>query len=144
MHSFTLLISLLDMYVNELSKQVYVHNNRSIFITTIFNFLCSIMILILLHLSLSYPLPFPSIPILINLLAFYFLVYEVLIVMVQFLHLITLRQQSIQLIIAPFTGWQILQKHQGILEWHVFEFFGEVQKQSRTNIAMELRKAFVF
>ena len=26
----------------------------------------------------------------------------------------------------------------------MFEFFGEVQKQSRTNIAMELRKAFVF
>jgi len=63
--------------------------------------------------------------------------------MIQFLHLIALRQEHGELVVVPLARWQVLEEHERVLEAHLHQVFGEVQEESSTDVAMELREAFV-
>jgi len=66
------------------------------------------------------------------------LVDEVLVVVIQLLHLEALGQQDVQLLLSPVLGRQILEEQQRLLELHLLEVFRELQEQGRTHVAVEL------
>ena len=60
------------------------------------------------------------------------------VVVVQLLHFKTLGQEHRQIVIFPFSGWQVLQEDHGFLEAHFFYLLAELKEKCSADVAVKL------
>lgn len=79
----------------------------------------------------------------LHLFGFHLLIYQMLIIMIQFFHLVALCEQQVQAIVVPLACGKVLQEHESVLKGHLLDIVREMKEESSAYVAVKLRETLV-